>query len=250
MTRKQRILEAAKKEGVSVNLTGVRMNVPTFGKPFRLGVVAPLNAHYGLKGGGTITVALLKRVADTLGDSPKPGERALTWLKQNEIYEGPYNNRGAILDSWWKEYDPDFLGQPWCGLAVWKSYKEGAGIDLRDSGVIYTPAGTAFARSRGIVKDKFGNRYVMTPVSPNVAQPGDIVFFDWQRSGLSGPSSAADHVGLARGPAKGGMLPTIEGNTRPGPGGDQSGHGGGDGVYERERSLDDVLLVATLVPIK
>ncbi len=244
---KRRMAAAAAILGVPIP-KGYKAAAPWYGAPAR-DLARALAAKYGLKSGSLITVKLLACVAETLGDAATAGEKALRWLDQHRIYEGATNNRGAELDAWWREYDPDFLAQPWCGLSVWKAYKDGAGIDLRDAGIVYTPAMVASIYARRAVKGADGKRYALTAVAPTAARPGDIVLFDWQQSGFGAAAANADHVGLCRGPAVNGGLPTLEGNTRPGNTGDQSGHGGGDGVYARDRDVSYVLTIATLVPL-
>lgn len=244
---KRRMRRAAEKLGVAVPAKYDETR-PWYGAPAR-DLARSLAAAYGLRSGALITVELLRRVSVTLGDAATPASAAYRWLDENRAYEDWRNNRSALIDAWWREYDPGFVAQPWCGLAVWKAYRDGAGVDLRDAGVVYTPAMTASVYRKHVVSDKAGRRFALGVVSPFAARPGDIVLFDWNGAGFGASSSYADHVGLVRAAAKNGVLPTLEGNTQPGAAGDQSGHGGGDGVYERERDLRYVLTVATLIPI-
>ena len=244
---KRRMRAAAEKLGVPIP-AGYADKRPWCGKPAR-DLAALLAKQYGLKSGQLITAELLRRISVTLGDAATPGAAAYRWLDENRAYEDWRNNRSALIDAWWKEYDADFVGQPWCGLAVWKAYKDGAGVDLRDAGVVYTPGLTASIYAKHVVTDKSGKRFALGVVSPFAARPGDIVLFDWSSAGFGASSTFADHVGLVRAAARNGVLPTLEGNTQPGSSGDQSGHGGGDGVYERERDLRYVLTVATLIPL-
>lgn len=110
-------------------------------------------------------------------------------------------------------------GNPYCGLGVIWSWWVGAKKELPD-GYVYTPnicGGGAYGRK----------------VSAYDAKPGDSVVFHFGSGG-------AKHVGLARGPAKNGVIPTVEFNTSPSDAGSQ---GNGGGVWPRNRSLGLVLCV-------
>ena len=67
-------------------------------------------------------------------------------------------------------------------------------------------------------------------VSKNSTKAGDIVFFDWDRSG------DCDHVGYVIA-AGGSQVTTVEGNTSSGNSGSQSN---GDGVYRRYRTYSQI----------
>lgn len=116
-------------------------------------------------------------------------------------------------------------GQPWCGFLCYVAWAEGAGKKL-PQGVVYTPNIVGWANR--------GQHF--TRVSPSSAKPGDLVVFNFV-----GGSSVADHVGLARGPARGGVIPTIEGNTSPGSGGSQAN---GGGCFKRTRPVGLIAVVA------
>lgn len=64
------------------------------------------------------------------------------------------------------------------------------------------------------------------------AKPGDLVFFSWNGT------SHASHVGMVKRVLPVGSVATIEWNTTPGPGGNQSD---GGGVYERTRGQSVIL---------
>ena len=74
------------------------------------------------------------------------------------------------------------------------------------------------------------NHYKSQAVSKNSLRPGDIVFFDWDKSG------DCDHVGIVES-AGSSQVTTIEGNTSSGNSGSQSN---GDGVYRRYRSYSQI----------
>lgn len=126
-------------------------------------------------------------------------------------------------------------GQPYCGMGVIWAYLAGAGIKLPDN-FVYTPnilnaAGT-------VVTDREGRKYKLVRVAPEQAKPGAIVVMDFNGGG-------ADHVALARGPMRGGVIPTREFNTSPSNAGSQ---GNGGGVFDRTRPRAYVLGVLNVVP--
>jgi hypothetical protein len=126
-------------------------------------------------------------------------------------------------------------GQPYCGLGVIWAYLKGAGIKL-PANFVYTPnilnaAGQTF-RARD------GRKYKLVRVAPEQAKPGAIVVMDFNGGG-------ADHVALARGPMRNGVIPTVEFNTSPSNAGSQAN---GGGVYERVRPRAFVLGALNVVP--
>lgn len=74
------------------------------------------------------------------------------------------------------------------------------------------------------------NHYKSQAVSKYSLRPGDIVYYDWDRSG------DCDHVGIVES-AGASQVTTIEGNTSSGNSGSQSN---GDGVYRRYRSYSQI----------
>ncbi|HYI79991.1 MAG TPA: hypothetical protein VEW67_03950 [Thermoleophilaceae bacterium] len=128
------------------------------------------------------------------------------------------------------------VGQPYCGLGVIWSYLKGAGLKLPD-GTVYTPNILSYHGETFTAKD--GRRYVLRRVAPEQAHPGAIVVMDFT------PGTGADHVALARGPMRGGVIPTREFNTSPSNGGSQAN---GGGVYDRTRPRAFVLGVLNVVP--
>lgn len=125
-------------------------------------------------------------------------------------------------------------GQPYCGFGVLWSVLRGLAFRLPD-GMVYTPNIAGYAGLRFKARD--GKRYKLVRVSPEHAKPGAIVVFDWV------PGTGADHTGLARGPMRGGVIPTREFNTSPGSSGSQSN---GGGVYDRLRYRANVLAVLNI----
>lgn len=109
-------------------------------------------------------------------------------------------------------------GVPYCAMFVsW--VLSSAGMTPPGGIFAYCPTGLANARRLGRTRDK------------RAAKPGDLVFFDWNRDGVS------DHVGIVTA-NRGSYLETIEGNTSAGTRGSQSN---GGGVYRRARSLSLVI---------
>lgn len=126
-------------------------------------------------------------------------------------------------------------GNPYCGMGVLWSYFK-AGLRLPDNFVgttnIMHAAGQVFT-------SKSGMRFKLVACSPENARPGAIIVFDWA------PGTGADHTGLARGPMRGGEIPTREFNTSPSNAGSQ---GNGGGVYDRTRPRSVILGVLNVVP--
>lgn len=247
---KKRMRRAAVKAGIAIP-KGFRANTPYYGAPVRE-LARRLNKHYGLKENSLITVALLHKISEAIDPPVNPGRKALAWAMSHSFYEGVRNNRSPEIDAMWRAYrdgGDDFIGSPWCGLYVWASFLEGAGLDLRQVGVAYTPAVTASADRKSVVKDKNGRKYMLMVVPPSKAQAGDIVTFDWDYDGPDSDASVTDHIGIIRAPSVGSTAYTREGNTQAGNSGDQSGHGGSDGTYNRERSFASIERVIRLVPV-
>lgn len=135
-------------------------------------------------------------------------------------------NPGTKYGRWYagKTSSPYFgySGVPYCAMFVsWVLAQ--AGMTPPGGIFAYCPTGLANARRLGRTRDK------------RAARPGDLVFFDWNRDGVS------DHVGIVTA-NRGSYLETIEGNTSPGVRGSQSN---GGGVYRRARSLSLVMAVAS-----
>lgn len=150
-------------------------------------------------------------------DAPKP-TGVMKWAA-SQVGKTENNNRAPWLDEWARKYVGSWMvGQPWCGLFCIVAWAH-AGKKL-PQGTVFTPnicPGGSYGRK----------------VSASSAQPGDLVVMNFGSGG-------AKHVGLARGPARGGVIPTIEGNTSPGSGGSQAN---GGGVWKRSRPLGQVLCV-------
>lgn len=116
-------------------------------------------------------------------------------------------------------------GNPYCGFGVVWAWWVGAGVVLPD-GAVYTPNICPWGGQ------KIGNAK-FTRVAPENAKPGALVVFNFGSGG-------AKHVGLARGPMRGGVIPTVEFNTSPDSGGSQAN---GGGVWKRTRSRGLILCV-------
>jgi hypothetical protein len=141
--------------------------------------------------------------------------------------ESPAGSNDAPFLAAWRAKIPSLgwmRGQPWCGFACRAAWKFGARRDLPD-GVVYTPNIVAWARA---------GTNGFRGVRPEDAKPGDLVVFDFDGGG-------ADHVGLALGPARGGLIPTVEGNTSSSNAGSQSN---GGGVFKRSRPVGLIAAVA------
>lgn len=101
----------------------------------------------------------------------------------------------------------------WCMIFVWWVMKQ---------------AGQSFYKTASCTACY--NYYKSRAVSKNSLRKGDIVFFDWDKSG------DCDHVGIVESVGSSRVV-TIEGNTSSGNSGSQSN---GDGVYRRYRTLSQV----------
>jgi cell wall-associated NlpC family hydrolase len=169
----------------------------------------------------------LETIRKQLDAQRDPGERALAaagqWLGRHETGG---NNRAPWLDAWARQYIGGWMvGQSWCGLLCVVAWAQ-AGVALPKDTV-----STVAIYNRAHA----GNGYRL--IAPENARPGDLVVMDFDKS--RGP--VAMHVGLARGPMRGGMIPTREGNTSPTAGGSQNN---GDGIYDKSRPASVVACVA------
>ena len=118
-------------------------------------------------------------------------------------------NRGDAL-----KYQRAFGRGPeaWCAdFTSWLSQRSGGGMNDP-----YCPSVKESLAARGLWKGR------QNP------QPGDLVLFDWDND------RSADHIGIVKSVNANGTLTTIEGNTHP-------DGGGQEGVWQRTRSLNDVL---------
>jgi hypothetical protein len=137
---------------------------------------------------------------------------------------GPDGKSGNIVEfwDWWKSITGENdQGQSWCACFVsWCFAQVPGGSALvaakNPHGFIYCPDGVKFFKARNQI------------ITSANAQPGDIIFFDWNGAGI------ADHVGIVEQNNKT-YLTCIEGNTSvegAAPGSSQSN---GGGVYRRKR---------------
>jgi hypothetical protein len=165
---------------------------------------------------------LALQAAGTMLGKVETGYNDAAWLRQMEA-DLPHDRLDWMIP-----------GQPYCGLGVIWSYWKGARRLLPD-GTVYTPnilgyAGKAFSAA--------GGGYKLVRVEPEQAKPGAIVVMDFNGGG-------ADHVALARGPMRGGAIPTREFNTSPSSAGSQAN---GGGVFDRTRPRAYVLGVLNIIP--
>lgn len=171
--------------------------------------------------------ALAKRAAAKKASKGGHGAAACNFLvKRAGWTENPSgSNDSSFLRHWRDALNMGWMrGQPWCGFACIAAYHYTGKEIAKDS--TYTPN----IVHRAMRNDGF------TRIAANRAQPGDLVVFNFP-----GEDPVADHVGLARGPARGGMIPTVEGNTSSGNGGSQAN---GGGVFIRSRPVGLIAVVA------
>jgi len=149
---------------------------------------------------------------------------------------------GNIVEfwDWWKSCTGENdQGSSWCAVFVSWCFAQNAASSLvaakNKFGFIYCPDGVNYFKKKNQLVD------------PTKAQPGDVVFFDWEGKGI------ADHVGLVESVGAG-FLTTIEGNTSAeGAAGSQQN---GGGVYRRKRFFGKTIIAVarpawpTLTPTK
>ena len=145
---------------------------------------------------------------------------------------------------WWKACTKENgQGQSWCACFVSWCFSELHASPLVAAknafGFIYCPDGVNFFKKKNAIVDQ------------KLAQPGDVIFFDWTGAGM------ADHVGIViENHAAQGYLITIEGNTSPEGAAAGSSQSNGGGVYRRKRFLGKTIHAvarpawATLTPTK
>lgn len=173
-----------------------------------------------------------------------PGERALRAAGRmlGKTESPPNSNDGP----WLREMERDILaaggdldwmipGQPYCGFGCIWAWLKGVGLKLPD-GTVYTPNIPGYTGLTIAAKD--GRKYKLVSVAPENAKPGALVVMDFTGD------RRADHVALARGPMKGGVIPTRDFNTSPGNSGSQAN---GGGVFDRLRYRSNVIHVLNIV---
>lgn len=235
---------------------GFNAKVKTCGDPCHA-LTAMANDFFGFpEKGDTATYLLLQEMRKYNADMAERADCGLEALAYLGEHIGPQEtwgkNQGPLLQEWAIKLSMLWMHltkQPWCGEAVQAAFMFGAGIDLKaewpNTSFVYTPSIAAWIRSGAVSKSGL---YRVDPIPFERSAPGDIVVFDWQRAGAGGPNMAADHVALVRRRPTMFMLPTREGNTPRGASGDQSGLGSGDGIWDRERSQGEVLVIGRVTP--
>jgi cell wall-associated NlpC family hydrolase len=141
---------------------------------------------------------------------------------------GKDGKSGNIVEfwDWWKKFTgQNDQGASWCAVFVSWCFAQASASSLvaakNKFGFIYCPDGVNYFKKKNQIID------------PKKAQPGDIVFFDWEGKGI------ADHVGLVL-ENHTTYLTTIEGNTSAeGVTGSQQN---GGGVYQRKRFVDKTII--------
>lgn len=134
---------------------------------------------------------------------------AIRFLHANEgKHETPGRpNRAPWLDRWAREIGSWMVGEPWCGLTVWKAAKAG--------GVRLSPTTVGTVAIRNMAMAGTGGFKAWHPIGSGYQiKPGDVPVYGTSASGPvhTGMYLGGDHVG--------------EGNTSPGTGGSQNNGGG------------------------
>lgn len=136
-------------------------------------------------------------------------QEVLKWFQNQIGYKEGKNNSNKFSSA---------MGRPaesWCADFIDAGFKACGALNL------ITSSASCTAKYRGMKA---------LEVNKNSLRPGDIVFFDWDKSG------DCDHVGIVES-ASTSRVTTIEGNTSSGNSGSQSN---GDGVYRRYRTYSQI----------
>ena len=125
-------------------------------------------------------------------------------LSDNCVIYGHHMNNGTMFADLCKYESEDFYQEhKWCACFVsWCANECGyidAGVIPKFAGCVW---GVEWFRDRGLWQD---NSYE--------PRPGDIIFFDWDNKGSSGPQDGeSDHVGIVE-KVENGTVYTVEGNS-------------------------------------
>lgn len=171
-------------------------------------------------------IASRKRHLAKAADKGDAGAKAVRFLLKRAGWteHPPGSNDSAFLAHWRRALGMAWMkSQPWCGFACMAAYFYGANKRLPAD----TPSTVAIAN-----RARRGDGY--TAVSVNSIRIGDLLVYNF---GHGGPV----HVGLAMGPASGGRVKAVEGNTSPGNSGSQAN---GGGIFIRTRSVGFIHTVA------
>lgn len=135
--------------------------------------------------------------------------QVLDWFRSQIGYKEGKNNSNKYSTAMGRP------AEPWCADMIDAGFKACGALNL------ITSSASCTAKYKGMKS---------LEVSKYNAKPGDIVFFDWDKSG------DCDHVGIVEA-AGSSQVTTIEGNTSSGNSGSQSN---GDGVYRRYRTYSQI----------
>lgn len=148
---------------------------------------------------------------------PCSADKITSWALGQVGYKEGKNN----YTKYGKEYGLNNV--PWCAIFVWCDFNANGAADLFYGGKKTASCTTLYnwAKKNG------------QTVTPSNVRAGDVVFFDWDKSG------DCDHVGICVS-RSGSTITTVEGNTSRNNAGSQSN---GDGVYKRSRAVSLVAKV-------
>jgi len=172
--------------------------------------------------------------------------RAMRWMAKAIGEKEQFGmNDGPWLRSVHKVLDKNYMHekhQPYCAdIGFDAAYSLGAKVPIartfRGLNTNYCPS-IADAIRAGLR----GNDYRLMQVSFRNSLPGDVLVFRW------GNSPVESHLGRARSKFDGNGWATWEANTPPSDKGDQSGLGGGDGIWPKYRPAGVVAVCGRLVP--
>jgi len=171
-----------------------------------------------------------------------PSEAVKVAKKYTYVREKKNDNRGPEIDSWHKRFGIPY-GNPYCAMFALSSYME-----VYESVLLSSPL-PKYARVATFTKWATNNPLTVKTITPKqillgIDKPkaGDIICWMHGNSKSAGSFDWNGHMGIEQS-WNGKENLTVEGNTKPGPGGDQTGRTKGDlkygldGVYERKRGL-------------
>lgn len=142
----------------------------------------------------------------SIPDRLKVVKLALSFVGTKESPAG--SNGGPHISDWENRFA---MGRgPWCGAFAGAMIELATGHKV-DRGVVFTPNIKNFA----INKTGGFRRWITDPTQ---FRAGDLLLFDFPDS-----HPGIQHVGICRGPAKAGLVPTVEGNTSFGNGSQDNG---------------------------
>jgi hypothetical protein len=163
---------------------------------------------------------------------------------------GPKENLGPNSGTWLNA-ELDKMGeawmhighQPWCAAIGGRAAYLEAGVDVKklfpSMNDDYCPSWEQYTRA-GTISEDHHWRLIQVAIQHGALKPGDFLLFDWPGES----PGTSDHFGRFLAWNADGTLHTVEANTQPSSGGNQSD---GGGIYEKARSVSTVRCAGRLV---